>query len=103
MPHLNLAFDIIGGKCGMPQNFFSKFIQRANEFNHLLSRGKGYAQLEVSVMKNNRAVVTPFAAQCFLSSAINEWKTGQGISSFACSFFSYSFRGRRLSPRVQNV
>ena len=46
---LNLAStDIKEGKCGNSKTFFNKFIKRANEFNHLLSRGKGYAQLEIS-------------------------------------------------------
>ena len=71
---LNLAStDIKEGKCGTSQTFFNKLIKRANEFNHLLSRGKGYAQLEVSATEKKRAVVvTPFAAQRFLSSAINQ-------------------------------
>ena len=75
---LNLAStDIKDGKCGNSETFFNKFIKRANEFNHLLSRGKGYSQLEVSAKEKNKtaAVVTPFAAQRFLSSAINQWKT----------------------------
>ena len=75
---LNLAStDIKEGKCGNSKTFFNRFIKRANEFNHLLSRGKGYAQLEISAQgkKKNAVVVTLFAAQRFLSSAINQWKT----------------------------
>ena len=89
---LNLAStDIKEGKCGNSQTFFNKFIKRANEFNHLLSKGKGYAQLEISAQgkKKNAVVVTPFVAQCFLSSAINQWKTiEKGFSVLHAAFYT---------------
>ena len=74
---LNLAVtDIKDDKVGTSSNFFRNFIKRANELNHLLSRGKGFAQLEISASaKQKRAVViTPFAAQRFLSSASKQWE-----------------------------
>eukprot|EP00112_Aurelia_sp_Birch-Aquarium-sp1_P001875 Seg1203.3 transcript_id=Seg1203.3/GoldUCD/mRNA.D3Y31 product="hypothetical protein" protein_id=Seg1203.3/GoldUCD/D3Y31 len=74
---LNLAAtDIKDGKVGTSSAFFRNFIKRANEFNNLLSRGKGFAQLEISASaKKKRAVViTPFAAQRFLSSASKQWE-----------------------------
>ena len=75
---LNLAAtDIKDGKLGKSKEFFNKFIKGANEFNHLLARGKGFAQLEISAKsKRKRAtVIVPFAAQRFLNSAVKQWKS----------------------------
>ncbi len=74
---LNLvATDVRDNKIGSSGHFWATFIKRANEFNHLLSSGKGYAQLEVSASaeKKRAVVITPFATQRFLSSAVKQWK-----------------------------
>eukprot|EP00794_Sanderia_malayensis_P013576 gene13576-14983_t len=65
---LNLAAtDIRDGKFGTSKDFINKFIKRANEFNHLMARGKGFAQLELSAKSSSKraSVVVPFAAQRF--------------------------------------
>ena len=75
---LNLAAtDIRDGKFGNSKVFFSNFIKRANEFNHMMARGKGFAQLEVSAKSSSKraSVIVPFAAQRFLSSAVGQWKS----------------------------
>jgi hypothetical protein len=49
---LNLAAtDIKEGKFAESQEFFTKFIKRANKFNHMMGRGKGFAQLDLSAKK----------------------------------------------------
>ncbi len=73
---LNLAStDVRDDKYGTSGQHFKNFIKRVNEFNRLLSSGKGYAHLEVSVSakKKRAVVVTPFATQRFLSSAAKQW------------------------------
>ena len=69
--------DIRDGKFGNSKVFFSNFIKRANEFNHMMARGKGFAQLEVSAKSSSKcaSVIVPFAAQRFLSSAVGQWKS----------------------------
>eukprot|EP00794_Sanderia_malayensis_P008611 gene8611-9538_t len=50
---------------------------RANEFNHLMARGKGLAHLELSAKSSSKraSVIVPFAAQCLLSSVVGQWKS----------------------------
>ena len=75
---LNLAAtDIKEGKFGESKEFFTKFIKRANEFNHMMGRGKGFAQLQLSANNSSKraSVIVPFAAQRFLSSAVGQWKS----------------------------
>ncbi len=62
---LNLAAtDIKEGKFGESQEFFTKFIYRANAFNHMMGRRKGFAQLELSAKNSSKraSVIVPFAA-----------------------------------------
>jgi hypothetical protein len=52
---LNLgATDIKEGKFGESQEFFTNFIKRANEFNHMMGTGKGFAQLELSAKNSSK-------------------------------------------------
>ena len=74
---LNLAATDIKGKFGESEEFFNKFIKRANEFNHMMGRGKGFAQLELCAKNSSKraSAIVPFAAQRFLSSAVGQWKS----------------------------
>ena len=89
---LNLAStDVRDEKTGNSGKFFKVFIERANEFNHLLSSGKGYSQLEESAAakKKRAVVVTPFAKQRFLSSAIKQWGAiEKGFKVLHAAFFT---------------
>ena len=43
----------------------------------MMGRGKGFAQLELSANNSSKrtSVIVPFAAQRFLSSAVDQWKS----------------------------
>eukprot|EP00794_Sanderia_malayensis_P004289 gene4289-4858_t len=43
--------NLCDGKLGSSGHFWTSFIKQAHEFNHLLSSGNGYAQLEASPLK----------------------------------------------------
>ena len=105
-PHLlNLpSTDIKEGKCGNSKTFFNKFIKRGNEFNHLLSRGKGYAILKLVPKERRRMQLLSlrlphsiFSVQLLINGKLLR-------KDFQCCTVLYcSFRGRRgLSPQVQS-
>ncbi|PAA71545.1 hypothetical protein BOX15_Mlig019669g1 [Macrostomum lignano] len=88
---LNLAvLDVRESKYGKPAaDCLTLFIERANEFNHLMGRGKNHTLMSkvASKMKEKVSVPIPYATQRFTSSSVKQWvKIERAYSLYAATF-----------------